>query len=121
MKQPKTSEIVGEVANIQKKEGKKNPFYVVDILASIDGYDGKADEVVYQITAFGKMSDKVQALAVGDYVTVVAYVGSREWQGKWYPSLTLASIDVHTNVAPVEATGVQVTEQADGQDTSLPF
>lgn len=124
MKQPKTEPIDGEICKIEKKEGKKNPFYILDILASIDGYDGKADEVVYQCTAFGRMSEKVNSMAVGDYVTAVLYAGAREWNGKWYPNYTLASIEVHTNAVPTEEANSQTDDgqQATGEaGDPLPF
>lgn len=112
MKAPKTDQICGEIANVQRKEGKKNPFYIIDILAMIDGFDGKAEECVYQCTAFGKMAEKASSLAVGDYVAVTLYAGARKWQDKWYPNYTLASLEVQSNAVPPEEVAKQAAEKA---------
>lgn len=120
MKKP-SFDIEGEIRNIQRKEGTKNPFFIVDILSSVQVYNDKTEEMVYNVTGFKDVADKITALAVGDYVTASIFATSRKRNDKWYPSYTFESIDVHSNAVPVEQVAEQATEQADGQSEILPF
>ena len=126
MSNPKT-EITGEIQTIEEKAGKKNPWYIVSILATVTGWDGASSECVYQFKAFGKSADKVKGLSVGDYITVKCEVQSREWTngstGKKsiFTELSAESVEVLNNAVKSEQVAEQATEQADGQSEALPF
>lgn len=126
MSNPKT-EVTGEIQTIEEKAGKKNPWYIVSILATVTGWDGNSSECVYQFKAFGKSAGQVKGMAIGDYVHVKCEVQSREWKNEntgkksIFTELSAESVEVLNNAVKSEQVTEQVTEQADGQDTTLPF
>lgn len=122
MSNPKT-ELSGEIAKIEKKDGKKNPFYILDILVTVTDFNDESKEVVYQVTALGKQAEKAAGLKAGDYVVITAYVESREYQGRHYTSLRAGKIDVQSNAVPKEEANSQTDDgqQATGEAGDLPF
>lgn len=124
MELPKTEPICGQVAKVEKKDGKKAPWFIVDIICHVHIYNDVYEEMVYSVKAFGKVADKCSSLRDGDHVTVIAHARSKTWQGKHYAEYSMHSLEVNENAVPPAdvAEGVQASEQTDGGSSdNLPF
>jgi len=123
MSNPKT-EISGIVQNIEEKPGSKNPWYILDIQATLTDWQQNQESVTFQIKAFGRVSEKVKVLRNGDYVTCKCAVRSNEWKGRYFTELSLEAIESQSNVVPPETTAEAIQQEADkamGEPSDLPF
>jgi hypothetical protein len=123
MSNPKT-QIAGTVRNIEEKPGSKNPWYILDIEATLTDWQQNNEQVTFQIKAFGRVSEKVKVLRNGDFVTCKCAVRSNEWKGKYYTELSLEAIESHSNVVPPETVAQDIQDEASKQmdgDQALPF
>jgi len=125
MSNPKT-EISGIVQNIEEKPGSKNPWYILDIVATLTDWQQNQEQATFQIKAFGRVSEKVKVLRNGDYVTAKCAVRSNEWKGRYFTELSLEAIESQSNVVPPETVAQSIEEKAneamggESQD-ALPF
>jgi hypothetical protein len=81
----------------------------------------------------GKMESAADDIAPGDTITVVAYVGSREYQGRWYHDIAAKSVRIEQRAGRVNEqaadgalvdTAETVGAAGDGEDggtANLPF
>ena len=81
----------------------------------------------------GKMESAADDIAPGDTITVVAYVGSREYQGRWYHDIAAKSVKIEQRAGRVNEqaadgalvdTAETVGAAGDGDDggtANLPF
>jgi aspartyl/asparaginyl-tRNA synthetase len=127
MANPKT-EITGEVKSVEEKQGSKNPWYIITVSALLKDWQDNTETVVFQFKAFGKVCEKVKALRQGDYVVAKCAVRSNEWKEKHYTELSLDSLEVQHNAAPIEDVASKISKEADNamteegsENTSLPF
>ena len=124
MSNPKT-EISGIVQNIEEKPGSKNPWYILDIVATLTDWQQNQEAVTFQIKAFGRVSEKVKVLRNGDYVAAKCAVRSNEWKGRYFTELSLDSIESQSNVVPPEMVAQSIEENANeamgGETSDLPF
>ena len=127
MSNPKT-EITGEVQTIEEKVGKKNPWFIVSIVATLTAWDGNTSEGIYQFKAFGKSANQAKGLAVGDYITVICEVGGRKWTNEQtgktsiFTELSADSIEVLRNVVPTDEVNAQTDTPATNETSDpLPF
>ena len=75
----------------------------------------------------GKRLADADDLAPGDTITVVAYVGSREYQGRWYHDIAAKSVKIEQRAGRAEAQPEDRPADraedlaAEGTEPNLPF
>ena len=71
--------------------------------------------------AFDMFNDKIQQFKVGEEVTVHINIDAREWQGKWFNSVTAWKVEKGGTVSHEEPAPVQSAPVAQQDTTELPF
>ena len=70
----------------------------------------------------GKKLSAADDFGPGDQITVTAYVGSREYQGKWYSNIAAKSVTVDRRAQRQQAASEPEQDAATGQDADdVPF
>ena len=71
--------------------------------------------------AFDMFNDKIQQFKVGEEVTVHINIDAREWQGKWFNSVTAWKVEKGGTVSHEEPAPVQSAPVAQQETSELPF
>ena len=98
-------------AKASGKEWQKQSF----IVSNNDGYEGKEQIFCFEVFGEEKVGNLTKFQKEGDSVKVSFNIGTNEWKGKYFTSLSAWRIEKSTGEAPIAA--VVVEEEAG----DLPF
>lgn len=118
--------IIGEIVDIDRRTSATGRTWAIITIET--QYEHKEDLIVerYPVRAFGNAMEDVGKSQIGDRVSAVCRVKSKEWNGKWYIELQIKEIEVlQMNVFadPVQAesgTG-EIFVESELPDQGLPF
>lgn len=95
------------------------------VVLEIQGFKGYTSKQVFQVS--GDVVDAVLDFGIGDKVEIAFSLYAREWNGKWYNNVELASIkpvEDESRPAPAPAKDMRTNNESldpkDGSD-DLPF
>ena len=71
--------------------------------------------------AFDMFNDKIATFTNGEEVTVHINIDAREWQGKWFNSVTAWKVEKGATVSHEEPAPAQSAPMAQQDTTALPF
>jgi hypothetical protein len=100
------------VAKASGKEWQKQSF----IVSNNDGYEGKEQIFCFEVFGEEKVGNLTKFQKEGDSVKVSFNIGTNEWKGKYFTSLSAWRIEKNDQSSSVPAEAVVVEEAGD-----LPF
>ena len=120
-------ELRGNVRKITKRTSQKGYAFYTFEAENIYSVKGEQRLEVFEISAFGGAIDEVHKLVDGAFHTLFCTLSSREYKGKYYPSLTLQEVGEarqELDLAQTEKNGsdaVTATLTQQQADDGLPF
>lgn len=110
--------ITGKVVAVSDKQSRGNFDFIEFVLENSKSVGGNTYTDTYAFTIGGKSLDSVMTPVVGDVSDVKFNIRSKEYNGKYYTSLNVYSIEVK-EAAPKQAGGKKAAPVT--SDDDLPF